>query len=541
MSFVDQIHHVLRDVSPRELVVEHGEKGTRTTGRRQMLELIASARGALVRAGVTRGDRVAILGKNSSRWIAADLAILSEGAIVVPLYARQAPDELAAIAKDAGVKLICVQTRDLAEALWAVWPEAPITGFLELFDAPGRSTPPVARRPDDIATIVYTSGTSGTSKGAMITFEAIDFMLPQTSSALSDLMRQAAGGDRLYHYLPMCFMGSRLVVWTSLFRDNPIHLGSEPERILFEVGHVHPHYFLNVPVLLERFKAGVDTAMSARGGAVRALYGRAVAAATRKAAAKATVSDRLTLAVASRVLFPKIRARFGDNLRFLICGSAALRPDVSDWFTMIGIPVYQVYGLTETTGILTMDRPGDARTATVGFPLPRVELKLGEGDELLARGPNLFTGYWNRPKESAAAFEAGWFRTGDQATLGADGRLAIVGRTKNVLVPSSGHNVAPEPIEQLLAAEIPGLADAIVVGHARPHLVVLLTGDVTEEAIRAGVERTNAALPHYQRLRAWHHRAAPMTDAEGLLTANGKPRRAVIEAHFQDAIDGMYT
>lgn len=536
MSFVDHIFHVLRDNTARDLVVEHGEKGVRTTSRAKMLELIASARSALSKAGVLRGDRVAILGKNSSRWIAIDLAILAEGAIVVPLYARQSPEELVMIAKDAGVKRICVQTRELGEAIWALWPEAPIVGFRELFDAPARTSAPTARRPDDVATIVYTSGTSGTSKGAMITYDALDFMLPQTSAALSELMAQAGGEDLVYHYLPMCFMGSRLVVWTCLFRDNPIHLGSEPERILAEVGTVQPHYFLNVPILLERFKAGVDDAMAARGGPVAALYTRAVD----PAAKRGTLADRITQAIAERVLYPKVRARFGENLRFLICGSAALRPDVSAWFERIGIPVYQVYGLTETTGIVTMDRPKDAKTGTVGFPLPRVELKLGEGDELMVRGPNLFTGYWNRPKESAAAFQAGWFRTGDQATITPDGRLAIVGRTKNILVLSSGHNVAPEPIEQRLAALLPGLVDAIVVGHARTHLTVLLTGEIQEPAIKAAIDRLNDELPHYQRLRAWQHRRTPLSDAEGLLTANGKPRRPAIEAHFQAEIDRMY-
>lgn len=536
MSFVDHIFHVLRSSSPRDIVVEHGEKGVRTTSRAKMLELIASSRSALSKSGVMRGDRVAILGKNSSRWIAIDLAILSEGAIVVPLYARQSPEELVAIAKDAGVKLLCVQTRELGDAIWALWPEAPIVGFRELFDAPARSAAPTARRPDDVATIVYTSGTSGTSKGAMITYDALDFMLPQTSSALSELMSQAGGEDVVYHYLPMCFMGSRLVVWTCLFRDNAIHLGSEPERILAEVGMVQPHYFLNVPVLLERFKSGVDDAMAARGGPVAALYTRAVSGGGKRG----SVPDRIVSALAERVLYPKIRARFGGNLRFLICGSAALRPDVSTWFERIGIPVYQVYGLTETTGIVTMDRPQGGKTGTVGFPLPRVELKLGEGDELLVRGPNLFTGYWNRPKESAAAFSAGWFRTGDQATIGPDGRLAILGRTKNILVLSSGHNVAPEPIEQRLAALIPGLVDAIVVGHARPHLVVLLTGEVDEPAIKAGIDQLNDELPHYQRVRAWQHRRTPLSDAEGLLTANGKPRRTAIEDHFKAEIDRMY-
>lgn len=541
MSFLDTILYSLKADAGRDAVVEHGPKGVRRTSKLQLAELIATARGGLARLGVEPGDRIGLLGSNSSRWIALDLAILAEGCVVVPLYARQSAAELAANARDAGVKAVLVQTRELASALVAVWPDAPVVGYAELLDSKPRTSPAVPRQPYDLCTLVYTSGTSGEAKGACITFANVDDMLPRTSAALSTLMKQAAGEDRVYHYLPLAFMGSRIVGWTCLFRDNPIELGSEPDRIVAELGMVEPHYFLNVPILLERFRDGVERALTDKGGMGLTLYRRGLDGALRQRQGKASLTDRLAARLAARVVFPKIRARFGGNLRFLICGSAALRDDVSEWFAAIGVPVYQVYGLTETTGIVTMDRGGDARTGAVGFPLEKFEVRLGEDDELQVRGPNIFAGYWKRSSETMAAFAGDWFRTGDRATIDPDGRITIIGRAKNVLVPASGHNVAPEPIEQRVMAEVPGITHAVVVGHARPHLGVLLFGPATDTAgVPAAIERVNATLPHYQRLRGWHLSPDPLTDVDGKLTANGKLRRRVIEAAHAADIEGLY-
>lgn len=540
MSFVDALFQRLASEPDRVVLAELASHGDLPYTAAALLRAVARARGGLRAAGVQPGDRVVFIGANSLRWVAFDLAVLAEGAIGVPLYARQAAAELAAMSADCTPRLRAVATRDLRTSLQGDFGDAELIDFDTLFAAEPIDAPPAPREPDDTVTLVYTSGTSGGAKGVRLTERNVAFMLPVTGGALGELMHQPAKDDRVFHYLPFCFAGSRLVLWTCLHRGTAIWLSTDLDRILDEIAVAKPHYLLNVPLLLERIRRGADTALRGRGRVIAALYDAALAAHQRRVDGVSRRRDTILTALADRLIFSKLRARFGPNLRFLICGSAPLPPETAAWFAAVGIPVYQVYGLTETTGILSMDRAGSNRPGTVGYAIPGVELRLGAQDELLARGANLFPGYWERADASEAAFEDGWFRTGDQAALDPDGRLRIIGRTKNLLVPTTGHNIAPEPIEESILESVPALTHVVLIGHARPHLVALTFGPADDAAIRAGLDAVNQSLPHYRRIRAHHHRAEPLTDVEGLLTANGKLRRAVIEARFQAAIGEMY-
>jgi long-chain acyl-CoA synthetase len=176
----------------------------------------------------------------------------------------------------------------------------------------------------------------------------------------------------------------------------------------------------------------------------------------------------------------------------------------------------------------------------VGYAVPGCELKLSDEGELLCRGPNIFSGYWNRPEATSAVLVDGWLRTGDQAELDARGSLKVIGRVKDVIVPASGHNVAPAPIEDMLQQSAAGVQQAVVVGHGRPYLTALVTGDVDPALLDRALERVNAGLPHYQRVRKLYRAPELFTPENGLLTANQKLRRAMIEAHYRDAIEEMY-
>jgi len=202
--------------------------------------------------------------------------------------------------------------------------------------------------------------------------------------------------------------------------------------------------------------------------------------------------------------------------------------------------VLQAYGLTETTGICTMDDPRHAEPGAVGATIRGDEMKLGLGGEILVRGPNVFPGYWNRPEETARALSDGWFRTGDQGEQTAAGHWRIIGRLKNLLVLNSGHNVAPEPLEERLVRAIPGAQQVVMVGHGQRYLAALITGGVVPELVEAEIARFNSDLPHYRQVHAFHIEPKPLTFESGLLTANGKLRRDAISAHFRDAIDAMY-
>jgi long-chain acyl-CoA synthetase len=207
---------------------------------------------------------------------------------------------------------------------------------------------------------------------------------------------------------------------------------------------------------------------------------------------------------------------------------------------MLGIPVLQVYGLTETTAICTMDDPRHVEPGRVGPAIGGVEMKLGENDEIVVCGPNIFSGYWNRPEETAKALHDGWFHTGDQGEVDAAGNWRIIGRIKNLIVLGSGHNIAPEPIEDELLQAMSGAQQVVLVGNGRGYLSAIVTGKVTREQAQAALDAVNLSLPHYKQVRAFRIRAEAFSIENGLLTANGKLKRGVIAARLKSEIEEMY-
>jgi long-chain acyl-CoA synthetase len=250
-------------------------------------------------------------------------------------------------------------------------------------------------------------------------------------------------------------------------------------------------------------------------------------------------------AIAALLIFPKIRARFGANLRALICGSAPLAGETQIFFNMLGIRVLQVYGLTETTGICTMDDPrGAVEPGFVGPAIPQVEMTCGENQEILVRGPNIFAGYWNRPQETEAVLRGGWFHTGDQGEVSDAGNWRIVGRIKNLLILNSGHNIAPEPVEEKILSALPDAQQVILMGNGRGYLTALIApasnGQITAAIVNTALETVNRDLPHYKQIRAFHLLREPLSIESGLLTGNGKLKRDAIGARFAGEIDALY-
>ncbi|HKU39327.1 MAG TPA: AMP-binding protein [Polyangiales bacterium] len=539
MSFVREIlSAAVRRGSEPMLVEVRGTQLVPTSGD-EFASRVARARAALTARGVQPGERVGLLGPNSSDWAALDVALLAHGAVVVPLYARQDPGQLAGMLRDAGASLVVASDLQLAAALpgdFACLSFAEALGFAA---DQGRSEPFAAGQ-DAPATIIYTSGTSGEPKGVVLSRANIDFMLAVTVARIREMAKSERAEDRVFHYLPFCFAGSRIMLWSQLWRGNPMWLSTDLNNLQEEMRGAKPHYFLNVPVLLERIQRGVEQKLAGMGGPIHALYKRAVAAARGPDRVNLGMRERMWLMLAERLLFPRIRHMLGENLEFLVCGSARLSDEVQRWFQMIGMPVYQVYGLTETTGIVTIDDTKNVSLGRVGYAVPGCELRLSEEGELLCRGPNLFSGYWNKPEATAQVLRDGWLHTGDQAELDAHGSLKIIGGLKDVIVPASGHNVAPAPIEDKLQRAAAGIQQAVVLGHGRPFLTALVTGEIDQVALDQVCEQVNATLPHYQRLRKVYRAPEPFTPENGLLTANQKLRRAQIEARYRDAIEEMY-
>jgi len=543
MSFVYDIFAQLKASGDTRIVQEIRDGEVAGVSGRELLELVRTARRFLAGRNLKKGDRCALLANNSIEWIALDLAITAEGLIVVPLYARQAPAELVAMMKDCSPSLICCGDAALRGGIAQNWPDVPPQVlFVEIFAKTESTALDRLQITDsDPVTIIYTSGTSGEAKGVVLTAANIGYMLGCTSGRLDTLMEGNDGQERVFHYLPLCFAGSWIMLLTSLLRRSLVTLNTDLSKLANDMRIAAPDYFLNVPALLERVRKAVDEQLWKTGGLPLLLYRKSKAAWIRKHEGKPESGDSLWFWLANQLVFPTIRKKMiGANLRALICGSAPLNIDTQLFFNLLGIPVLQVYGLTETTAICTMDDPRNVEPGWVGPAISGIEMKLGENEEIIVRGPNIFPGYWNRPQETAKALREGWFHTGDQGEVDSRGNWRIIGRIKNLIILGSGHNVAPEPIEDEVLQNLPGAQQVVLVGNGRGYLSAIVTGDMARDRVQTALDAVNAGLPHYKQIRAFHLLPETFSIENGLLTANGKLKRDAIAARLQNEIEEMY-
>ena len=553
IPFVGEIFSQLQAAADQRILAEirDGEL-TGVTGR-ELLEQIRKARTFLASKGLKKGERCGLLAANSIRWVAADLAMMAEGLIVVPLYSRQAPAELVAMMKDCTPSLVCCGDAALRDGIAESWPEAPPQFlFDEIFagvDGAGLEPPGVGK--DDPVTIIYTSGTSGEAKGVVLTAANVGFMLERTGERLAELMSisggrgskegDSTGQDRVFHYLPFTFAASWIALLTFLKRRSVVAINTDLTKIASDMRLVAPDYFLNVPQLLERMRRAVDAQLWQTGGVAQAIYSRAKGAWARRQGGQGKAGDAAWLNLANLLIFPAIRKKMiGRNLKALICGSAPLSAETQLYFMMLGIQVLQVYGLTETTAICTMDDPNHVEVGRVGPAIAGMEMRLGEHDEIVVRGPNVFPGYWRRPEQTSEAMRDGWFHTGDQGEVDAAGNWRIAGRIKNLIVLGSGHKISPEPIESAILKILPEAQQVVIVGNGRGYLSLIVTGTVTAEHVQAALDALNPELPHYKQVRAFCVREEAFSIEGGMLTANGKLKREVIAATMKDEIENMY-
>ncbi len=538
MPFVGEIFAQLKAAGSTPVLQEIRDGQITAVTGDELLELVQRARTFLASKNLAKGERCGLLASNSIRWIAMDLAATAEALIVVPLYYRQAAHELVAMMKDSTPALVCCGDATLRDGIQQNWAAAP-PHFLfdEIFagiDGIALDRPQV--RSEDPVAIIYTSGTSGEAKGVVLTAANVGFMLGCTSARLDLLMGGRTSQDRIFHYLPFSFCASWIAVLTFLLRGSLVTLNTDLTKIPNDMPTVAPHYFLNVPQLLERMRRGVDEQIAAKGGMAQTIYSRAKAAWF----GKGREGTSIWLWLANRLVFPQIRKKMlGENLKALICGSAPLTPETQSYFAMLGIPVLQVYGLTETTGICTMDDPRHPVPGRVGPAIPGIEMTLSDNDEIVVRGPNVFPGYWNRPQQTADVLRDGWFHTGDQGELEA-GTWRIVGRLKNLIVLGSGHKLAPESMEDEILRLLPNAQQVVIIGNGRGYLSAIITGDLSREQVQAVLDRVNAQHPHYKQIRAFCVRKESFTIENGMLTANGKLKRDLISKRMSSEIEDMY-
>jgi long-chain acyl-CoA synthetase len=549
-NFLENIFARLH-ASPNRVVLREvrGDKFVSVTCA-ELLARIESARQWLRLQRLATGERCGLVAANSVQWIAADLALMAEGLVVVPLYHRQTAAELAAMLKDCQPELVLTGDEETANALTEAWTQAPQPTVLSaIFDNSVSQQPAPSSLPDRpdgaLLTVIYTSGTSGEPKGVCLTVGNLNHMTACTTERLDQLMApyrsKLAESDAIFLYAPMNFAASWMLMLSALLRESVLTLSTDLNKLADEIRISAPHYFLNVPTLLERVKRAAEDNLAKQPAPIQSLYKKTREAWQRQHVGRGTPFDGLAVSLGRKLIFSKIKARFGPNLRALICGSAPLAPETQQWFLMIGIPVLQAYGLTETTALCTLDDPRlPVEPGYVGHAVPGIEMQLAENEEIVVRGPNVFSGYWNQPEETAKVLRDGWFHTGDQGEVNVRGNWRVIGRIKNLLVLNTGHKFAPEPIEDKLAQLLADAQQAVLIGNARSYVTLLITGKLSESAVQSAIEAINPDLPHYRQIRAFRILPDAFTPESGLLTANGKLKRDAIASRYAAEIDSMY-
>jgi long-chain acyl-CoA synthetase len=545
MTFLETILYRLQKASTSPVMRElRGGSILSVTGG-ELLAMVRQARQFLVASGLGRRDRCVLLAPNSIHWAALDLAMMAEGIVVVPLYARQAPSELVVMMKDAGpVRIFCFDQSTVTE-IQKLWPNAPEICLLDnVFNGTATTVAP-SRVPIemDAAAILYTSGTSGEPKGVVLTAGNLEHVVRCINRRLDELMGKGREADRVFHYLYFSFAGSLILLLSALARNSVLTLSTDLSKLSDDMKLSAPDYFLNVPMVLERLRATIEKTIRNRGKFATRLFTNAQKAYVRRHD-KESRGVSIWLTLANWTMFPAIRKTVGPNVKALICGSAPLAVETQLFFLMLGIPVLQVYGLSETTAICTMDDPNRLEAGRVGSAISGVEMILGENGEILVRGPNIFAGYWQRPAETAKALEGGWFHTGDQGDVDACGNWRVSGRLKNLIILNSGHNIPPEPLEEALMTHLPAVQQAVLVGNHRSFLAALVAiapgKSASVKEVQSAIDSLNLSLPHYKRIRSFYVVPEPFSVERGLMTTNGKYRRDAIAAHFAVEIAELY-
>jgi long-chain acyl-CoA synthetase len=502
-------------------------------------------------AGLLAGDHVALTARNGINWVAVDLAALGLGLVVVPLYVDDNADSVAWCAADAGAKLLVVENGRIVEALrrtgsaTALPPvvvlrpdegepvagTTPVEGFL-----PVTAGAPLFRPlpPETLATICYTSGTAGRPKGVMLSHGNIVANVAQCRAT-----GMARPADRFLSMLPLSHMFERTGGYYL-----PLSLGA---KVVFARGIAQlaedfvteaPTVVFAVPRIFERLHARIGQSLAAS-PLKRWLYGACVARGFRHAQGKATVLDRMLVPPLRALVAAPIRAGLGGALRLAVVGGAALDPELARTFIGLGLTMLQGYGMTEASPVVSVSREGDNEPASVGPPLPGVEVRLGGNGELLVRGDNVMLGYWRNDEATRRTLVDGWLHTGDLAEI-RDGRIYIRGRAKDVLVLSNGEKLPPQDVELAIMHD-PAFEQVMLIGEGRPFAILLAVTQETDE--KALVRRANAQLagfPRWMRVRRVIATKDPWSVDNGLLTPTLKLKRPYVVTRFKDRIDAAY-
>ena len=561
-----------------------------TLSHAELLERVQACCCALRELGLAPGDRVAILSENRPEWAITDYACLAARCVDVPVYPTLPAKQVEYILRDSGAVVVCVSTaaqlaklREVRGALPAI---RQVIGFdaglsgpdvlgFEALLARGREALPrhpdwrsdaLTVRAEDLATIIYTSGTTGEPKGVMLSHGNIASNVAACLELLPLSQR-----DHCLSLLPLSHIFERMAGHYLMFEAGvAIHYAEGFEQVPRNLGEVHPTVCCAVPRLYEKIYAKAFEAASTGSPLKKKLFFWAKRVGeewtTRTLGGKPIPSDlRLARFAADLLVFSRIRARVGGRLRYFISGGAPLSPEIARFFYAAGMQIYEGYGLTETSPVISVNTPKDLKIGTVGKPLRGVEVRIAEDGEILTRGPHVMQGYWQKPEATHEALDPdGWFHTGDIGELDAEGFLRITDRKKDLIVTAGGKKVAPQPIEGLLKLN-KFISNAVLLGDRRKFPIALLVPNferLEPWAKEAGLRWTSreelVALPEIEAQLAGEAKknlrdlaqfevpkrflvlARDFSIESGELTPKLSIRRKVVEQHNADRIEALY-
>ena len=548
---------------------------------------VARTARALHAWGIRPGDRIAILSENRPEWPMADIASLLLGAVTVPLYTTLTAEQTAFVLNDSACRTIFLSSDQQLHKILSILPQTQIekivvmdpvefNGDLAPFagkcvtmnqitlQGPEDLGPEIEAKarsigPHDLATIVYTSGTTGTSKGAMLTHGNIASNIQ--CSLLGFNMRP---GLISISFLPLCHITARHVDFAMLYHGVTLAYCPFLDRLPASLMEVQPSVFVAVPRVYEKIYA--QAAQKAKGQPKRAIFEWALSVGKHnkpEILAGRTPTSR-SWKLANKLVFSKIRQGMGGKVETFISGGAPLGRELAEWYADAGIRIHEGYGLTETSPVIAVNTPLNHRIGTVGKTLPNLEVRIAEDGEILVRGPSVFQGYWNRPEETKAALVDGWFKTGDIGNIDADGYLSVTDRKKDLIKTSGGKFIAPQPIENSLKLN-PLVGIAAILGDRRkfptvlvsPNFVALetwaqennlpftsradLVANPKVQALYEGiVEGVNGNLARFEKMKRVLVVAEEFTPENGAMTPTMKLRRKVIEDRYRRQIDDLY-
>jgi long-chain acyl-CoA synthetase len=573
--------------NPRAQLVR-GADGWKPISSEEMLRRASGLSSAFVELGVKPGDRVGLFAANRPEWHIADFAITGAGGVTVPVYFNESQERISYILKHCGAKVVFAAGSAQMEKLRAVRTQLPELEQVVLADC-GETPPSDCLRyetlisaaggadvasyrlrtsqvlPGQLASIIYTSGTTGEPKGVMLTHT--NFCSNVTDSCAN--VKFDAKDDVAISFLPLAHVYGRMLDYTYLFHGITVAYVEAVEQVAQALLEVHPTLLAAVPRVFEKIYARIVEQGSRRTGLEREVFDWAMRVASRSAMWRsgeksASLGLKTEWALADKFVYSKIRAGTGGKLRLVFSGGAPLAKELAEFFWAVGVPIYQGYGLTETSPVLTSNYP-DNRMGSSGKPIPNVELRIAEDGEILAKGPCVMQGYYRSAESTREVLTTdGWFSTGDIGYLDKDNYLFITDRKKDLIKTAAGKFVAPQPIENALKTS-PYILNAMVVGDKRKFIAALIVPNPTTVAVKlaekgvkfssnqemAGhplvhslidseVKRLTANLAQYETIKRFALLPEDFTFDNGSLTFTLKLRRRVVEDHFHNVIEKLY-